>query len=338
MFKKSSKKRPANIRSSESSSSASSQADDAESTALLQAARLSRDGNTNGNTKRHKSGAGTVVDAVSTSGGNLVHQFASDITAGRSTKTFATLETETEAGSDTRAALEATLAATQGGVTNDDTGLYAGSANYKAIIPKSLDSIRSNKATGFSGPLRANTTIRMTSRFDYQPDVCKDYKETGFCGFGDTCIFMHDRGGDPKASQLEDEWAIKKKEREDEQERAMNKLLCQVAGEEEATEEAKQAADDMPFACFVCRGAFTDPQESVCGHYFCSGCITAHYKKQPSCPVCKKDLGGVFKRPDKLIKKKKRMGKDTWEEFKAECEKKKEAREKEKEKAGREEA
>lgn len=21
-------------------------------------------------------------------------------------------------------------------------------------------------------------------RWDYQPDICKDYKETGFCGFG----------------------------------------------------------------------------------------------------------------------------------------------------------
>ncbi|KAH0828173.1 hypothetical protein J3R83DRAFT_3875 [Lanmaoa asiatica] len=26
------------------------------------------------------------------------------------------------------------------------------------------------------------------------PDVCKDYKETGYCGFGDTCKFLHDRG------------------------------------------------------------------------------------------------------------------------------------------------
>ena len=30
-------------------------------------------------------------------------------------------------------------------------------------------------------------------RFDYQPDVCKDYKETGFCGYGDACKFVHDR-------------------------------------------------------------------------------------------------------------------------------------------------
>ena len=31
-------------------------------------------------------------------------------------------------------------------------------------------------------------------RFDYQPDICKDYKETGYCGYGDACKFVHDRG------------------------------------------------------------------------------------------------------------------------------------------------
>ena len=37
-----------------------------------------------------------------------------------------------------------------------------------------------------AGPLRATTFVRTTCRFDYQPDICKDYKETGFCRFDDT--------------------------------------------------------------------------------------------------------------------------------------------------------
>ena len=37
------------------------------------------------------------------------------------------------------------------------------------------------------GPIRAPTFLRATCRFDYQPDICKDYKETGFCGYGDQC-------------------------------------------------------------------------------------------------------------------------------------------------------
>jgi RING finger protein 113A len=34
------------------------------------------------------------------------------------------------------------------------------------------------------GPLKAPKNLRVTCRFDYQPDLCKDYKETGYCGFG----------------------------------------------------------------------------------------------------------------------------------------------------------
>lgn len=34
------------------------------------------------------------------------------------------------------------------------------------------------------GPIRAPSNLRSTVRWDYQPDICKDYKETGYCGFG----------------------------------------------------------------------------------------------------------------------------------------------------------
>lgn len=39
------------------------------------------------------------------------------------------------------------------------------------------------------GPIRAPANLRATVRWDYQPDICKDYKETGFCGFGGLHIF-----------------------------------------------------------------------------------------------------------------------------------------------------
>jgi len=57
-----------------------------------------------------------------------------------------------------------------------------------------------------AGPARAPANIRMTSRFDYQPDICKDYKETGYCGYGDSCKFMHDRGDYKTGWQLEREY------------------------------------------------------------------------------------------------------------------------------------
>jgi RING finger protein 113A len=39
--------------------------------------------------------------------------------------------------------------------------------------------VGAEKGTGSHGPLRANMYVRVSARFDYQPDVCKDYKETG---------------------------------------------------------------------------------------------------------------------------------------------------------------
>ena len=56
-----------------------------------------------------------------------------------------------------------------------------------------------------TGPQRAPAHLRTTVRWDYAPDICKDFKETGFCGFGDSCKFMHDRGDYKFGWQLERE-------------------------------------------------------------------------------------------------------------------------------------
>ena len=40
---------------------------------------------------------------------------------------------------------------------------------------------------------RMNRFIKSSIRVDYKSGICKDYRDTGFCGFGDNCIFVHDR-------------------------------------------------------------------------------------------------------------------------------------------------
>lgn len=76
------------------------------------------------------------------------------------------------------------------------------------------------------GPMRAPAFLRSTARFDYQPDICKDYKETGFCGYGDQCKFLHDRSDYKSGWQQEREWdaamAKKKKALEDSVSNFMN--------------------------------------------------------------------------------------------------------------------
>jgi RING finger protein 113A len=62
------------------------------------------------------------------------------------------------------------------------------------------------KFSGTLGPVRAPAFIRNTTRVDYNPELCKPFYETGHCGFGDTCIFIHDRSDYKSGWQLDLEY------------------------------------------------------------------------------------------------------------------------------------
>lgn len=180
-----------------------------------------------------------------------------------------------------------------------------------------------------AGPLKAPTFVRTTSRFDYQPDICKDYKETGFCGFGDTCIYLHDRGNTLSGWQLEEEYERKKKEAQNAKEQEMDLFCREVSsndpsgegssGNKSSSASATVTEDDIPFACHLCRNPFTDPIVTKCNHYFCQKCIMGYLKEEDtmSCPICSKDTYGVFNHPTKLVSKKRRLvgSSATWAEF-----------------------
>lgn len=125
-----------------------------------------------------------------------------------------------------------------------DDGMYRGAANYHKHLTKRTD-VMDKKMT--HGPIRATANVRTITLMDYQPDVCKDYKETGFCGYGDSCKFLHDRG-DYLAG-----WQMDK----------VDPSSGQPVVDEEDEEE------EVPFACLICREPFTDPVVTKCGHYFC---------------------------------------------------------------------
>ncbi|KAI3800579.1 hypothetical protein L1987_28670 [Smallanthus sonchifolius] len=108
----------------------------------------------------------------------------------------ATLETDTDFSNDARAIRERVLKQAGKGNAGNNEKLYKGIhgyTDYKAGFRRE-QTVASEKAGGSHGPLRASAHIRVSARFDYQPDICKDYKETGYCGYGDSCKFMHDRG------------------------------------------------------------------------------------------------------------------------------------------------
>ncbi|OBZ70938.1 Pre-mRNA-splicing factor CWC24 [Grifola frondosa] len=161
-----------------------------------------------------------------------------------------------------------------------EDGLYRGQKAYKAHIRKNQEVPKAMRV----GPQRANnSTIRTVTIVDYQPDVCKDYKETGYCGYGDTCKFLHDRGTYLSGWQLDKLAANPKKQVED--------------------DSGSDSDEDIPFACLICRKSYTDPIVTRCGHYFCSACAIKRFAKTPKCAACGAPTAGIFNRADKVIAK-----------------------------------
>ncbi|TPX37494.1 hypothetical protein SmJEL517_g00541 [Synchytrium microbalum] len=168
-----------------------------------------------------------------------------------------------------------------------DPSTYKGLSKYTEYVNKRVSkTTQSNASSIRAGPLRGPTNVRISSRFDYQPDICKDYKETGYCGYGDSCKFMHDRGDYKSGWQLEAEWDTKQKAEKARREMTFNDGPdVEVAIEED---------DELPIACFICRKEFRDPIVTKCKHYFCENCAFKHHKTSPKCFICGSATGGLF--------------------------------------------
>lgn len=192
----------------------------------------------------------------------------------------ATIEIDTELDKDAQAIYERSLQVNKELKGKEDDKVYRGLANYTQYYEKK-DTALGNASSGMvrKGPIRAPANLRSTVRWDYQPDICKDYKETGFCGFGDSCKFLHDRSDYKFGWQLE-----------------VESNQCDSDGDDDPSKyEIKDTDDDfLPFKCLICRGSFVNPVMTKCKHYFCEKCALAHFKKSTRCFVCEKQTGGFF--------------------------------------------
>jgi len=165
---------------------------------------------------------------------------------------------------------------------------YKGTANYDNFIQKKSESL--GKPVG---PVKASTTIRTITVTDFAPDVCKDYKQTGFCGFGDSCKFLHAREDCKQGWQLDKEWENVTKGK---------KLAGTVVGNANrdaqagVEDEEESMLDDIPFACIICREPYKNPVVTKCKHYFCEACALQRYrtKGKKGCAACGADTGGTF--------------------------------------------
>jgi RING finger protein 113A len=174
-------------------------------------------------------------------------------------------------------------------------GAYRGAANYQSFIQKNPE-----REARQVGPVKSSTNVRTITVTDFAPDVCKDYKQTGFCGFGDSCKFLHAREDYKQGWELDRDWEIGTKGK-----KVVGKTVASAnrangtANEDEDDEELLQS---IPFACIICKKAYTNPIVTKCGHYFCEACALKRYRKDPSCAACSSGTGGVFNTAKKLTR------------------------------------
>ncbi|KYQ52982.1 hypothetical protein ALC60_07708 [Trachymyrmex zeteki] len=200
----------------------------------------------------------------------------------------AILQTETEKDRDAQALFEKAQKINEELEGKEDDKIYRGLNNY-AQYYKKKDTAAGNASSGMvrKGPIRAPSNLRATVRWDYQPDICKDYKETGFCGFGDSCKFLHDRSDYKLGWQLEREAATGE--------------YNDSGDEDDKKYEIDSDDENLPFKCFICRNSFTDPVVTKCKHYFCEKCALEQYRKSTRCYICNTQTNGTFNPAKELI-------------------------------------
>lgn len=214
-----------------------------------------------------------------------------------------------------------------------DSKVYRGQKGYALYNNMNEENIRASKYTGSIGPIKRQTHFKFSANVDYNPSLCKDYNQTGYCSFGDQCIFHHDRGDYKYGWELEQDW---QKEQEKKQRRAYQKFQKRLAKKAENPNAINNSSSDSSSEevegyeesgqyehineqCLLCGEDYNGPIVTKCEHLFCEACALTHYRTSKSCFQCGKETFGVFndgklllkmaKEEKQILKKKKKESK-----------------------------
>lgn len=156
--------------------------------------------------------------------------------------------------------------------------------------------------------MRAPKNLRVNCRIDYAHGICKDYKETGYCGFGDSCVFLHDRGDYKTGCELEADWnremRRKQKEKMEKIRNGNNDEECNsdLDSDNNSNDKDKDTDKDKENGlCGICKEEMIEPIVTNCSHYFCQSCAIKFYEKNHNCASCDKPTQGIFHNAEKII-------------------------------------
>ncbi|TRY51233.1 Uncharacterized protein CTYZ_00001525 [Cryptosporidium tyzzeri] len=139
-----------------------------------------------------------------------------------------------------------------------------------------------------------NPNIKLTLMIDYQHDICKDFKETGYCGFGDTCKFLHDRSDFKSGWKLDKEWEIEQKKKRLKIE-SISKDKSSIGDGNLSSNSTNN--NKLPNKCSICNKKWksdSNPVVTLCNHYFCEKCAFSHYTNTSKCFQCGLPTKGTF--------------------------------------------
>lgn len=149
---------------------------------------------------------------------------------------------------------------------------------------------REDMASKFFDTIAAVSANRIKRHFknpvdvDYNPSICKDFHDSGYCSWGDTCIYAHDRTDYKRGWEIDKEW--------DEQQTTIKNKHIQVFLSKQLGMNNESTKDDGK--CGICQLRAVNGVSTECEHLFCERCIVDHYRSAKRCPVCAKTIRGVF--------------------------------------------
>ena len=176
-------------------------------------------------------------------------------------------------------------------------GTSKGKSKQQSIAQKNSDATtqkHSDAPDRKVGPVKAPSNVRTVTTIDFAPNVCKDYKQTGWCGFGDSCIYLHVREDYKQGWELDKEWEVGTKGKKISGQTVSSANRSKTGAADVGEDADNELLENIPFACIICQESYKRPIVTRCGHYFCEKCALDRYKKNPNCAACGEGTAGVF--------------------------------------------
>ncbi|MEN2497511.1 MAG: hypothetical protein MHMPM18_001885 [Marteilia pararefringens] len=207
---------------------------------------------------------------------------------------FKTIEDHTDSGQSDNLLKQSSQVETKENATNQNV----------SSISNNLQHMNNNKDEIESGDkkkqkMNAAQMIRQTTVWDYKLDICKDHKETGYCGYGDSCKFIHDRSDYKPGWLIEKEFEdAKKGDAFDEEDGDENKylvssseseeqLICEICNQDLYTDINDDSNNN--------RTAAKQVVSTRCQHLFHEDCILKYFRCTTKCKVCRSETSGMLK-------------------------------------------